>query len=292
VEDALDIRRRILLAFEKAERETDEATRRVLLTFVIVGGGATGVEVAGAIAEIACEVVVRDYRRIPPRETRTILLEAGPRILPAFPEDLAAKAETSLRNLGVEVRTLCPVTAIRPGGVVAGDHEISAATVLWAAGVAASPLARSLGVELDRAGRVLVTPELSVPDHAEVFVIGDLAACPDEAGQPLPGLAPVAMQQGRHAARNIIRRCRGLPSEAFRYRNRGMLATIGRHAAVADFRIVKLSGFVAWVAWTFVHIFFLIGFRSKIAVLFEWAWAYVTLRRSARLITGGQSPES
>ncbi len=286
VEDALEIRRRILLAFEKAERETDEARRRALLTFVIVGGGPTGVELAGAIGEIACKVMVGDFRAINPQEARIILIEAGPRILPSFPEDLSAKAEASLRKLCVDVRKNLPVTAIQPAAVVVGEERIPAATVLWAAGVAASPLARSLGVPLDRAGRVLVEADLSIPGHPEVFVIGDLAAFVHQASGPLPGLAPVAIQQGRHAAQNILRRCRGLSSKPFHYVDKGTLATIGRAAAVANFGAVKLSGFLAWIAWIFVHIFFLIGFRNRFIVLFEWAWAYVTLQRSARLITG------
>lgn len=287
VDDALEIRRRILLAFEKAERETDETRRRALLTFVIVGGGPTGVELAGAIGEIAYQVMVGDFRTINPQDARIILVEAGPRVLPAFPEDLSAKAEASLRRLGVEVRKRCPVTSIRPGRVIVGDKQIPAAAVIWAAGVKASSLAQSLRVPLDRAGRVLVEPDLTVPGHQEAFVIGDLAAITDPAGHQLPGLAPVAIQQGRHAARNILRRCRGLPGAPFHYVDRGTLATIGRAAAVAQFGSVRLSGFLAWIAWIFIHIFFLIGFRNRFIVLFEWAWAYVTWQRSARLITGG-----
>lgn len=287
VDDALEIRRRILFAFEQAERETDQSQRQALLTFVIVGGGPTGVELAGAISEIACKTIVRDFRNINPREARTILVEAGPRVLPSFPDDLSAKAEVSLTKLGVEVRTNSSVTSIQPGVVVIGAEAIPTANVLWAAGVTASPLARSLGVPLDRAGRVLVERDLSIPGHPEVFVIGDLAAfVPQEGSKPLPGLAPVAMQEGRHAAANILRACRGLPSEPFRYVDRGTLATIGRAAAVANFGHVKLSGFFAWLAWIFIHIFFLIGFRNRFVVLFEWAWAYVTFQRSARLITG------
>ncbi len=286
VEDALEIRRRILLAFEKAERETDVAKRLVLLTFVIVGGGPTGVELAGAIAEIACQVMAQDFRTINPREARVILVEAGPRVLPSFPEDLSAKAEGSLEKLCVEVRKNSPVAAIQPGLVTIGDQHIQAGTILWAAGVTARPLARSIGGPLDRDGRVLVEPDLSVPGLPDVFVVGDLAAFTHQTGQPLPGLAPVAIQQGRHAARNIIRRCQGLSSTPFRYLDRGTLATIGRAAAVANFGVVKVSGFLAWIAWIFIHIFFLIGFRNRFIVLFEWAWAYVTLQRSARLITG------
>lgn len=287
VDDALEIRRRILLAFEKAEREGDEARRRALLTFVIVGGGPTGIELAGAIGEIAYRVMVRDFRTINPQDAHIILVEAGPRVLPAFPEDLSSKAEASLRRLRVEVRKNCPVTSIRSGVVMVADEQIPAATVIWAAGVTASPLAQSLGVPLDRAGRVLVEPDLSVPGHPEVFVIGDLAAIADHTGHQLPGLASVAIQQGRHAAHNILRRCQGLPSAPFHYADRGTLATIGRAAAVAQFGPVRLSGFLAWIAWIFIHIFFLIGFRNRFIVLFEWAWAYATWHRAARLITGG-----
>lgn len=286
VEDALDVRRRILLAFERAEREPDAAKRRALLTFVVVGGGPTGVELAGAIAEIACMVMVSDFRTVNPREARTILVEAGPRVLPSFHEDLSAKAEASLRRLCVDVRTQSPVSCIGPDGVVIRDERVHAATVLWAAGVMASPLARSLGVPLDPAGRVLVEPDLSIPGHPEVFVIGDLAVFPHQTGHPLPGLAPVAVQEGQHAARNVVRRCHGVLTEPFHYRDRGALATIGRAVAVAQFGPLKLSGFLAWMVWAFLHIFFLVGFRNRFVVLFEWAWAYVTMQRSARLITG------
>lgn len=286
LDDALEIRRRILLAFEKAERETDEARRRELLTFVIVGGGPTGVELAGAIAEISRQVMVRDFRAIDPREARIILVEAGPRILHPYPEELSVKAEAFLRRLGVEVRKHAVVTAIEPRRVTVGGQTVPAATTLWAAGVAASPLARSLGVELDRAGRVLVQPDLSIAGHPEVFVIGDLAAFVHQTDKPLPGVAPVAIQQGRHAAEQILRACRGEPSRAFRYVDKGSLATIGRAAAVADFGTIRISGFFAWLTWLFVHIFFLIGFRNRFVVLFEWAWAYLTYQRAARLITG------
>jgi len=286
IDDALEIRRRILYAFEKAERETDPEKRQVLLTFVVVGAGPTGVELAGAIGEIACKVITRDFRQINPRQARIILVEAGPRVLPTFPEDLSAKAEASLGRLCVEVRKNAPVTAIQPGLVVIGGEPVAAATVLWAAGVQASPLARSLGVPLDRAGRVLVEPDLSIPGHPEVFVIGDLAAFLHQTGKPLPGLAPVALQQGRHVARNILRELKGQAREPFHYRDRGALATIGRAAAVADFGSVRLSGYFAWITWLFVHILFLIGFRNRFVVLFDWAWAYVTFQRTHRLITG------
>jgi NADH dehydrogenase len=286
IDDALEVRRRILYAFEKAERETDGAKRQALLTFVVVGAGPTGVELAGAIGEIACKVMVRDFRNINPRDARIILAEAGPRVLPSFPEDLSARAEASLRKLCVQARKNSPVTSIQPGVAVIGGEPVAAATVLWAAGVTASPLVRSLSVPLDRAGRVLVERDLSIPGHSEVFVIGDLAADVHQTGKPLPGLAPVAIQQGQHVAKNIQRALRGQPHDPFRYVDRGSLATIGRAAAVADFGAVKLSGFFAWIAWLFVHILFLIGFRNRFIVLFEWAWAYVTFQRSARLITG------
>ena len=286
LEDALEIRRRILLAFERAERETDEAQRRALLTFVVVGGGPTGVELAGAIAEISRQVMVRDFRAIDPREARIVLIEGGPRILPAYPEDLSTKAEAQLKRLGVEVWTNSVVTSVDASGVVVAGQKLPSATTLWAAGVEASPLARSLGVELDRAGRVIVAPDLTVAGHPEAFVIGDLAALQDKDGHPLPGIAPVAIQQGRHAARNILRASRGLPREPFHYLDRGSLATIGRAAAVADFGWIKFSGFLAWLSWLFIHIFFLIGFRNRFIVMFEWAWAYFTYQRAARLITG------
>lgn len=290
LEDALAIRRRVLLAFEQAERERDPDRRRALLTFILVGGGPTGVELAGAIAEIACKVMAKDFRHIDPRATRTILLEAGPRILPAFPASLSQEAERSLRRLCVEVRTGVSVTGISPDAVTIGEERVSAATILWAAGVQPSPLARSLGVPLDRVGRVIVDLDLTVPGHPDVFVLGDLASCSGPDGRPLPGLAPVAVQQGRHAAHNILRAVRGQPLAPFRYRDRGTMATIGRAVAVADIRGLRLSGFPAWLVWCFVHILWLIGFRNRFAVLFEWAWAYFTQQRSSRLIVGDGRP--
>lgn len=292
IDDALEIRRRILSAFEKAEREGDEAKRRALLTFVIVGAGPTGVELAGAIGEIACKVMARDFRNINPRDARIILVEAGPRVLPTFPEGLSSKAELSLKKLCVEVRKDSPVSSIQPGLVVIGSERIQSATVLWAAGVVASPLAQSLGVPVDRTGRVLVEPDLSIPGHPEVLVIGDLAAFVYQTGKPLPGLAPVAIQQGLYAAKSLVRRCQGLGSESFRYSDRGTVATVGRAAAVADFGVIRVSGLLAWVAWLFIHIFWLIGFRNRAIVLFEWAWAYFTWQRSARLITGEEKGRS
>jgi len=287
IEDALEIRRRILLAFEMAERETDEERRRALLTFVVIGGGPTGVELAGAIAEIAYTVMVQDFRSIRPQDARIILVEAGTRILPFMPESLSLKAEAALKRLGVEIVKDSPVTSVRQGVVMAGTQTIHAGTVLWAAGVEPSPLARSLGVPLDDVGRVLVKPDLSIPGHPEVFVIGDLAAFVDETGKLLPGLAAVAVQQGRQVARNILRMCNGLPSEPFHYVDLGTMATIGRAAAVVNFNWLTLSGFVAWIIWIFVHILLLIGFRNRLVVLFDWAWSYLSFQRSARLITGG-----
>ncbi len=287
IDDALEIRRRILLAFEMAERETDEERRRALLTFVVIGGGPTGVELAGAIAEIAYTVMVQDFRSIRPQDARIILVEAGTRILPFMPESLSLKAEAALKRLGVEIVKNSPVTSVHQGMVLAGTQTIHAGTVLWAAGVEPSPLARSLGVPLDDVGRVPVNPDLSIPGHPEVFVIGDLAAFVDETGKLLPGLAAVAVQEGRHAARNILRMCNGLPSEPFHYVDLGTMATIGRAAAVVNFNWIMLSGFVAWVIWIFVHILLLIGFRNRFVVLFDWAWSYLSFQRSARLITGG-----
>lgn len=286
LEDALEIRRRILLAVEKAEREKDPERRRALLTFVLVGAGPTGAELAGAIAEISRHVLVSDFRAIDPREARVLLVEAGPRILPAFADTLSAKAEAALTRLGVEVRRGEPITAIGQGFVQAGAERLAAETVLWCAGVAASPLARSLGVPLDRAGRVEVGPDLALPGRPEVFVIGDLASFTHQTGRPLPGVAQVAIQQGRQAAENALRRARGQQPTAFRYRDRGNLAVLGRAAAVADLPHVKVSGFAAWLVWCFIHILFLIGFRNRFVVLFDWAWAFITYQRSARLIVG------
>ena len=286
LEDALEVRRRILLAFERAEREPDPARRQALLTFVIVGGGPTGVELAGAIAEIARHVLAQDFRAIDPRDARVILVEAGPRVLPPYPESLSAKAEASLKKMGVEILDNTLVTSVMPEGVVAGTRRIPAATTLWAAGVKASPLAQSLGVPLDRAGRVLVASDLTVPGHPEVFVVGDLTAFLHDGGRPLPGVAQVAIQQGRHAARNILRAVKGEPTQPFHYFDKGSLATIGRAAAVADFGRIRLSGFVAWITWLCVHILFLIGFRNRFVVMIDWAYSYFSYHRSARLITG------
>ena len=280
VEDALEIRRRVLLAFEEAERETDPERQRAWLTFVIVGAGPTGAELAGALSEIARQTMLRDFRRINPSSARVILVEGKERVLPTYPADLSAKAEAQLERLGVEVITDAVVTSLNDHEVCIGEKTIPARIVLWAAGVQASPLAKSLGVPLDRAGRVLVNPDLTIPGHADVFVIGDLAAVPD-----VPGVAPAAIQEGIHTARNIERALGGQPLRAFHYRDRGSRATIGRAAAVAEVGRVHLSGFVAWMAWLCIHIFYLIGFRNRLLVLLQWAWAYVTFQRGARLIT-------
>jgi NADH dehydrogenase len=285
LEDALEIRRRVLLSFEAAEREPDPARRIVLMTFVVVGGGPTGVELAGALAEIARRVLRRDFRRIDSSLARVLLVEAGPRVLSTFPRALSEKAARQLVRLGVEVRAGAPIAEIDAGGVRVGDERIEAATVLWAAGVAASPLARSLGAPLDRAGRVLVTPELTVPGAPDVYVVGDLAALQSD-GRPIPGVAPAAIQEGRRAARNIRRVVAGKPREPFRYRDKGSLATIGRAAGVGELGRIHLSGLVAWLAWLVVHIFFLIGFRNRFLVVAEWAWVYLRNERGARLITG------
>ena len=286
LEDALEIRRRILLAFERAERESEPARRAALLTFVLVGGGPTGAELAGAIGEIARHVLVSDFRAIDPRDAKILLVEAGPRILSTFPPALSARAQESLQRLGVEIRTDAPVTAIGPDFVDAGGTRLFAGTILWCAGVQASPLARSLGVPLDRAGRVLVQPDLTIPGHPEIFVIGDLAAFLGQTGKPLPGVAQVAIQQGRHAARNIARSLSHEPALPFRYRDPGNLAVLGRAAAIAEVGNVRMSGFPAWLFWCFVHILYLIGFRNRLIVLFEWAWSYFSWQRGARLITG------
>jgi NADH:quinone reductase (non-electrogenic) len=280
IEDALEIRRRVLLAFEEAERETDPEWQRAWLTFVIVGAGPTGAELAGALSEIARQTMLRDFRRINPSSARVILLEGKERVLPTYPADLSAKAEAQLKRLGVEVITDAVVTSLDDHQVCIGEKTIPTRTVLWAAGVQASPLAQSLDVPLDRAGRVVVNPDLTIPGHPEVFVIGDLAAVPD-----VPGVAPAAIQEGIHAAHNVERAIEGQPLRAFHYHDKGSLATIGRAAAVAEVGRIHLGGFVAWMAWLCIHIFYLIGFRNRLLVLLQWAWAYVTFQRGARLIT-------
>ena len=286
VEDALEIRRRVLLAFELAERQAARGEAPTALNFVVIGGGATGVELAGTLAEISRHVLAREFHKIDPRNTHILLLEGGPRVLPAYPEDLSRSAEEQLRHLGVEVRTSTIVTAVEPGAVLVGNTHMAAAVTLWAAGVAASPLGKKLGVPLDRAGRVIVEPDLSIPGHPEVFVIGDLASLKDENGKMLPGVAPVAMQEGTFAAHAIRRDLAHEARGKFHYVDKGSLATIGRAAAVAQFGKIHISGFIAWLAWLFIHIFFLIGFRNRLIVLIQWAWSYLTYERGARLITG------
>jgi NADH dehydrogenase len=286
IEDALEIRRRVLLAFELAERQAAEGKPTTDLNFVIVGAGPTGVELAGTLAEIARQVLRDEFASIDPRRTRIVLLEGGPRVLPVYAPDLSQSAVRQLEKLGVEVRTSALVTRIAPGAVWIGEERLPATVVIWAAGVAASPLGKKLGAPLDRAGRVLVNPDLTVPSHPEVFVIGDLASVKDEYGSLLPGVAPVAMQQGRYVARTIAADLKKSSRKNFHYFDKGSLATIGRAAAVAQIRKIHISGYFAWLAWLFIHITFLIGFRNRIIVLIQWAWSYLTYERGARLITG------
>ena len=288
LEDALDIRRRVLLAFEEAERERDSAAQRRLLTFVVVGGGPTGVELAGALAEISRHALAHDFRSIHPESARIILVEGGPHVLPTYPETLSAFARRALERLGVSVWTERLVTQVEAGRVYMGAEMIETGTVLWAAGVSAASVGRTLGAENDRAGRVLVNDDLTVPGHPEIAVIGDLAVSFDRAGQPLPGVAQVAIQGGVHAARNIERTIAGKLREAFVYRNLGNLATIGRNAAVSDLPWGRMKGYPAWLFWLFVHIFNLIGFRNRLSVMTQWAFSYMTYQRSVRLITGGE----
>jgi NADH:quinone reductase (non-electrogenic) len=285
LDDALEMRRRVLRAFEAAEREPDAGRQRRLLTFVIVGAGPTGVELAGALSEIARQSLRKDFRRIHPESARVVLVEGGPFVLGPFSEPLRAAARRSLERLGVEVRTGSVVTGIDEDGVTVGSERISAGTVLWAAGVAASPIAQSLGVPLDRAGRVTPEPTLVLTAHPNIFVAGDICVFVEN-GKPLPGVAQVAMQQGTCAAKNILRAIAGQPLQPFRYKNYGIMATIGRGSAVGDVFGLKISGFFAWIFWIFLHIFWLIGFRNRFVVMTEWAWAYFSLQRRVRLITG------
>jgi NADH dehydrogenase len=293
IEDALEIRRRVLLAFEVAERRAFAGEGDDPLNFVVVGGGPTGVELAGTLAEICRHALAEDFRSIDPRRTHIRLIEGGPHVLPSYPEDLSRSALEQLQRLGVEVLTSTMVTGVEPGVIVMGETRMKATVILWAAGVAASSLGKKLGVPVDRAGRVLVHPDLSVPDHREIFVIGDLAALKDQHGKLLPGVAPVAILEGRYVAK-VIRRevTHGFSSEsrnAFHYWDKGSLATIGRAAAVAEFGRIHISGYIAWLAWLFIHIFFLIGFRNRLLVFIQWAWSYFTYERGARLITGSSN---
>ena len=281
LDDALEIRRRVLLAFEMAERETDAVKRAAWLTFVVVGGGATGVELAGTFAEIARHTLQGEFRRIDPHTARVVLVEGTERVLPVYPADLSLKAQLQLERLGVTVWVNRRVTLVDQNGIATGDERLSARTVIWAAGVAASPLGASLGAPLDRAGRVRVEPDLSVPGHPEIYVAGDLAAV-----EGVPGIAPAAKQMGRHIALNIRKSIEGKPTLPFRYRDQGQLATIGRNAAVAVLGKVKLSGFPAWLVWLVAHIYFLINFRNRVIVMIDWGWAYITYQRYARIIFG------
>lgn len=287
IDDAVEVRRRVFLAFEEAERTTDPATRKRFMTFVIVGGGATGVELAGAIAEIAHESLAGEFRTIDPNHTRILLVDGGDRVLAAFPPSLSRRAMRDLESLGVEVRLHTRVTNVEDGAVVIGDERIETQTVIWAAGVTPSPLAHTLGVPLDHSGHVRVQPDLSIAGHPEVFAIGDLSTLNGADGKPLPGLAPVAQQEGTLAARNIVRRVKGEPTRPFKYVDKGTLATIGRNRAVADIFHVRLAGIVAWFMWAFVHIALLIGFRNRFTVMMEWIWAYFTRQRGSRLLEVG-----
>ena len=285
LEQAIEMRRRLLTAFEMAENELDPTALRALLTFVVVGGGPTGVELAGAIADISRTVLLKDFRRIDPTRARIILCEAGARILEAFPANLSARAARDLTQLGVEVRTGAAVTAIDAEGVEVGRERIAARTVFWSAGVQGAALASSLGVTLDRAGRVPVLPDLSLPGAADVFAAGDIVHLQLPDGTLLPGLAPAAIQTGRAAARNILASVNGRPRTPFRYRDKGLMATIGKHKAIARTRRLSLTGYIAWIAWLLVHLVYLIGFKNRVSVLAEWAWSYLFAKRGARLIT-------
>jgi NADH dehydrogenase len=288
LDDAFVIRRRVLAAFEEAEATTDAATRDACLTFAVIGAGPTGVELAGTLAEIARHTLAHEFRRIDSRKARVLLIEAGPRVLSTFSEKLSGKARAQLEKLGVEVLVGAPVTDLGAGFLKFGERSIAARTILWAAGVAASPLGKQLDAELDRAGRVRVAPDLSIPAHPEVFVAGDLASIEFD-GKPVPGVAPAAKQMGAHTARSILARIAGRPARPFRYRDFGSLATIGRHSAIAQLPKLAMSGVLAWWFWLVLHIYFLIGFRSRLIVLINWAWAYFTYGRGARIIVGSES---
>ncbi|HTS09507.1 MAG TPA: NAD(P)/FAD-dependent oxidoreductase [Candidatus Eisenbacteria bacterium] len=293
IEDALEIRRRVLLAFELAERQAASGEGDTPLNFVVIGGGPTGVELAGTLAEISRYALAHDFRSIDPARTHILLLEGGPRVLPTYAEDLSRSAEEQLKHLGVEVRTSTLVTQVEAGAVQFGNTRIPATVILWAAGVAASPLGKILTKSVDRAGRVPVEPDLTLAGHPEVFVIGDLAAAKDEKGKLLPGVAPNAIQQGKYVAKVIREETESADGKRsksarkpFHYWDKGSLATIGRSAGIAQFGKIHISGFIAWLSWLFVHIFFLIGFRNRILVFIQWAWSYLTYERGARLITG------
>ncbi|WP_415062426.1 NAD(P)/FAD-dependent oxidoreductase [Bdellovibrio sp.] len=284
LEQATEIRRRLLMAFELAEKESDTEKQKQHLTFVIVGAGPTGVELAGAIAEISRHTLMKNFRRIDPSRTRVLLIEAGPRILAAFDSELSRKAARDLEDLGVQIWTNTRVTDVKNTSVVLGEEIVKASTILWAAGVQPSSLNKILGTPLDRAGRVIIEKELCLKDHPEVFVLGDQACLMGEDGTPLPGLASVAMQQGVHAANQILRDVKGQPRRPFRYLDKGQMATIGRKKAIAQIHNLKFSGFFAWILWLFIHVYYLIGFKNKFFVIWQWAYAYLTLKRGARLI--------
>ena len=291
IEDAIEIRGRVLLAFEEAEREGYAKGPTPPLNFVVIGAGPTGVELAGAISDISRHYMQAEFRSVDPTMSRIILLEGGPRVLPTYPEDLSASAERQLREMGVEVRTNAMVTNVEDGVVTVGQEKIPAVVILWGAGVSASPLGKMLGVPTDRAGRVIVEPDLTIPGHPEVFVVGDLAASKMKDGKLVPGVAPAAIQMGNYAAHQIKRILKGQKREPFEYWDKGSLATIGRSHAVADFGRIHISGYFAWLSWLFIHLFFLIGFRNRLLVMTEWAWSYLTYNHSARLITGNMDAE-
>jgi NADH dehydrogenase len=285
LEDAVEIRRRLLLAFEYAEKVTDPAAKAAAMTFVIIGGGPTGVEMAGAIAEIARYTLAKDFRHIDPSNARVVLVEGDQRVLSGFPEDLSASAMKQLKDLGVEVRTGIHAKNLTEAGLDVGDEFIPCRVKIWAAGNAASFVGKTMGVPVDKVGRVIVNEDLTIPGHPEVQVIGDLANFTHQTGKPLPGVSPVAMQQGRHAAHNILAMIDGRKPQRFRYWDKGSMATIGRNKAVADLNFLHLSGLPAWIVWLFIHVIFLVGFRNRVAVLMQWAWAYFTFNKGARLIT-------
>jgi NADH dehydrogenase len=286
IEDAVEIRRRVLLAFELAERQAYLTGNHDLLNFVVVGGGPTGVELAGAIAGIARQALAKDFKAIDTRKAKVVLFEGSDRVLGTFASDLSASAKAQLEDLGVDVRLNSFVTDIAPGKVKVGEEWIACDVVLWATGVAASPLGKQLGVETDKAGRVFIEPDLTIPNHKNVFVIGDMASLKQENGEPVPGVSPAAMQMGTLTAKNIIADLNDKPRKNFKYVDKGTMATIGRSKAIADVQGFHFTGFIAWMMWLFLHVFFLIGFRNRIIVMMEWFWAYLTRERSARLITG------